>query len=121
MSSFVCHFLGKMSAKWRKFGEEQQTRNTHKYYTRAESENKRVCSNLEKREITNTKRQNVSFQPHRTTTEKKSCDLKHETLTFYIRKNIPMLGKVKLELDDLGETVELHIKDSKILEIKSDF
>lgn len=32
-----------------------------------------------------------------------------------------MLGKVKLELDDLGETVELHIKDSKILEIKSDF
>lgn len=43
----------------------------------------------------------------------KKSDLKHETFTFYSRKTTPMQDKVKLELDNLGKSSKLHIKDSK--------
>lgn len=45
--------------------------------------------------------------------QEKSCDLKHETFNFYVRKNTPVLDKVNLELDYLGKSSQLHIKGSR--------
>lgn len=46
--------------------------------------------------------------------DRKKSDLKHETFTFYIRKNTPLLDKVKLELDNLGKSLSSTLKVPKI-------
>lgn len=48
-------------------------------------------------------------------TEKKCCDMKHETFAFYFRKKPPMLGKVKLGLDDFQSQESSTLK---VLEIR---
>lgn len=106
--SFVYRFLRRCQVNRENFGKNSKFR-ILRNMTWAESENKWVCSSLENRSL---REKMIAFN-HAKPWQKKS-DLKHETFTFYIRKNTPMLDKVKLEQDNLGKSLSSTLKVPKI-------